>query len=410
MRNSTARSLVLFIIYLYATVAGAQTITSGPDSGIPFGTGVVSALQNNLNAIGGLVGFNGSLGIPAQVTLTNGNGLPIATGLSGVGSGVLTALQTNVGSSGSFVVNGGALGTPSSGVGTNLTGIPLSTAVIGLLTSANGGTGLSTITASNCIQGNSAGTAIIFGSCGSGTASLSINSTTTIGGAAGQVMYDNGSLLQESAGLVFTGTGLRVAGGTITTSLPQLSSTVTWNNVSTVFDAPWLLNVVNTASATGSVFEDIQLGGVSQFNVGIGGAITQSSAFTGTLNSLTAGTGSSGFKLITSNITLALGNLTIARTDNTSLAAMAFGGFWVPFQLRLGGSLLLPSASLSSPASTRIQSSGDIEATGAAATVSAGQIAYGSTTAAATSCGSLASSLGCIVVNIAGTTQYIPYY
>lgn len=83
MRNSTARSLVLFIIYLYATVAGAQTITSGPDSGIPFGTGVVSALQNNLNAIGGLVGFNGSLGIPAQVTLTNGNGLPIATGLSG---------------------------------------------------------------------------------------------------------------------------------------------------------------------------------------------------------------------------------------------------------------------------------------------------------------------------------------
>jgi hypothetical protein len=40
------------------------------------------------------------------------------------GTGVATALGNNIGSAGAPVVNGGALGTPSSGVGTNLTGIP----------------------------------------------------------------------------------------------------------------------------------------------------------------------------------------------------------------------------------------------------------------------------------------------
>lgn len=46
---------------------------------------------------------------------TNLTGLPIATGVSGLGTGVATALAVNVGSAGAAVVNGGALGTPSSG-------------------------------------------------------------------------------------------------------------------------------------------------------------------------------------------------------------------------------------------------------------------------------------------------------
>ena len=48
--------------------------------------------------------------------------------------------------------------------------------------------------------------------------------------------------------------------------------------------------------------------------------------------------------------------------------------------------------------------------TAAAPTVAAAQIGYGSTVTANTNCGTLTLSAGCIVVNVAGTTRYIPYY
>lgn len=61
------------------------------------------------------------LGTPASGTLTSCTGLPVATGISGLGTGVATALAVAVGSAGAPVVVNGALGTPSSGTLTNCT-------------------------------------------------------------------------------------------------------------------------------------------------------------------------------------------------------------------------------------------------------------------------------------------------
>lgn len=112
------------------------------------GSGVATALAVSIGSTGAAVVNGGALGIPSSGTLTNATGLPISTGVSGLGTGVATALAVNVGSAGAPVINGGVLGTPSSGTLTNATGLPLTTGVTGTLPVANGGTGVTTSTGS----------------------------------------------------------------------------------------------------------------------------------------------------------------------------------------------------------------------------------------------------------------------
>jgi len=82
-----------------------------------------------------------SSGALAANSLVKGGGAGAAPSTITTGTGVLTALGVNVGSSGAFVVNGGALGTPSGGTLTNCTGLPVSSGISGL------GTGVATFLA-----------------------------------------------------------------------------------------------------------------------------------------------------------------------------------------------------------------------------------------------------------------------
>lgn len=63
-------------------------------AGVTPGTGIATALAVNVGTAGAPVILNGAGGTPSSVTLTNGTGLPIATGVSGLGTGIATFLAT----------------------------------------------------------------------------------------------------------------------------------------------------------------------------------------------------------------------------------------------------------------------------------------------------------------------------
>ena len=102
----------------FTTVSATTPIAvASGGTGVSTSTGTTNVVLSNSPTL-----VTPILGTPQSGTLTSCTGLPISTGVSGLGTGVATALAVNVGSAGAPVLFNGALGTPASGTVTNLTG------------------------------------------------------------------------------------------------------------------------------------------------------------------------------------------------------------------------------------------------------------------------------------------------
>ena len=298
-------------------ITGTLPVANG-GTGVTASTGTGSVVLSNSPTL-----VTPALGTPASGTATNLTGLPISTGVSGLGSGVATFLGTpssaNLASavtdetgSGALVFANSptlvtpALGTPSALVGTNITGtasgltagnVTTNANLTGAITSTGNATSLGSFSSANLLGA-------LTDETGTGSAVFATSPTlvTPILGTPTSATLTNATGLPLTTGV--TGQ-LPVANGGTGTATPSIVAgtnvTVsgTWPNQTINSTASGTGDVVGPASSTDNAFArfDSTTGKLLQNSTGATLSDTGAAVFTGALDVLGNSTAGSNIKL-----------------------------------------------------------------------------------------------------------------